>query len=303
MKLMKEFAARLFSKEERLLVCFILSFCTCTGSFAQNGIHRLGKPYIYRDSTMIGNANIEVIYRHRYNDRSNGQELWSNIRMQVGENFSYQINLHTHLCNLSLTNYDEKQPPRYDIIDREGITNPTYFSSILSDKKTATLEVITCDYLLSRSDSPWRYTEPVPEQKWVLYPDESREIAGYKCFRAATDFRGRKWNVWYAPDLPFNAGPWKLSGLPGLILEAEDADNCYSFTCIELRNISDTAFRYNPMASKQTTREKYLRYERNYHADPRIAMDESKKTYFFMDGHVNEMETDITVPYDPIELE
>lgn len=58
---------------------------------------------------------------------------------------------------------------------------------------------------------------------------ESKVIAGYKCHKATREFRGRKWIVWYAPELNFSAGPWKLYGLPGLILEAHDETRRYTF--------------------------------------------------------------------------
>jgi GLPGLI family protein len=47
-------------------------------------------------------------------------------------------------------------------------------------------------------------------------------IHGISCLQATAEFRGRNWTVWYAPNLPFQSGPWKLNGLPGLIIQAED---------------------------------------------------------------------------------
>ena len=63
--------------------------------------------------------------------------------------------------------------------------------------------------------------ESIPKVQWTLL-DETKKINKLICKKAITVFRGRKYEVWYCPDLPFNYGPWKLSGLPGLILEAAD---------------------------------------------------------------------------------
>lgn len=83
----------------------------------------------------------------------------------------------------------------------------------------------------------YRYLEKMEVPAWRILKDE-KEVAGYKCQKAEADFLGRKWIAWFAPDIPVQEGPWKLWGLPGLILEAEDADQDYSFTCMELKNVS-----------------------------------------------------------------
>lgn len=71
--------------------------------------------------------------------------------------------------------------------------------------------------------------EPMPRIDWQIEED-SRNILGYDCVKATTQYNGRVWNAWFAPDIPIQNGPWKLSGLPGLILEAESADGLYIFT-------------------------------------------------------------------------
>lgn len=65
------------------------------------------------------------------------------------------------------------------------------------------------------------YQEPMERIHWKLIVGEEKTILGHRCRRAECDFRGRHWMAWYAPDLPINDGPYKLDGLPGLILAAE----------------------------------------------------------------------------------
>lgn len=74
----------------------------------------------------------------------------------------------------------------------------------------------------------WQYTEDWEKPKWAI-SDESKEIIGYQCFKATADYRGRKWTAWFTPEIPVQDGPWKLCGLPGLILEAYDTDKNYHF--------------------------------------------------------------------------
>ena len=63
--------------------------------------------------------------------------------------------------------------------------------------------------------------EEIPTFSWTLI-DESRNIGRFICFKATTSFRGRNYTAWYCPEIQGSYGPWKLNGLPGLILEAYD---------------------------------------------------------------------------------
>lgn len=54
--------------------------------------------------------------------------------------------------------------------------------------------------------------------------NETKKIKNYTCYKATTTFRGNNFVVWFTPEIPINAGPWKWYGLPGLIVEATDAD-------------------------------------------------------------------------------
>ncbi|MCL1652578.1 hypothetical protein BAZ12_00660 [Elizabethkingia miricola] len=65
------------------------------------------------------------------------------------------------------------------------------------------------------------YKEPLLQMKWNL-KNESKEILSYTCYKAETEFRGRKYVAWYTKEVPFQDGPYKFAGLPGLILEVYD---------------------------------------------------------------------------------
>ena len=67
------------------------------------------------------------------------------------------------------------------------------------------------------------YTEPFSEMVWEI-GDSTKNVLGYDCIQATTDYHGRVWTVWFAPDIPIQDGPWKFRGLPGLILEATTGD-------------------------------------------------------------------------------
>lgn len=67
-----------------------------------------------------------------------------------------------------------------------------------------------------------------PTNYWAITKTE-KQIGKYKCIKATTNYRGRDWEVWFTTDLPYSFGPWKLQGLPGLILEAQSTDKRFTF--------------------------------------------------------------------------
>lgn len=89
----------------------------------------------------------------------------------------------------------------------------------------------------------WLYEEVWEKPEWEI-TEESKEIIGCQCFKATTDYRGRRWTAWFAPEIPVQDGPWKLCGLPGLILEAEDNHSEYHFLANGLRQtgVADVGF-------------------------------------------------------------
>ena len=111
------------------------------------------------------------------------------------------------------------------------------------------------------------YEEPLNTMKWSLAPG-SETICGYKCRKATTSFRGRKWTAWYAPEIPVDNGPWKFGGLPGLILKAESVDGDQKFEAVSIHKnghkIGLKKFWY-----QNTTREKYNAEFKEYRTRPR----------------------------------
>ena len=61
-----------------------------------------------------------------------------------------------------------------------------------------------------------------------IVEDSTATFLGYECIMAESDYHGRHWKACFAPELPMPFGPWKLHGLPGLILKAE-ANGGFSF--------------------------------------------------------------------------
>jgi GLPGLI family protein len=63
---------------------------------------------------------------------------------------------------------------------------------------------------------------------WKILKD-TLSFSGIRAQKATATYKGRNWVAWFAPELPFTNGPWKLNGLPGLIVEAYDDKNEVQF--------------------------------------------------------------------------
>ena len=74
--------------------------------------------------------------------------------------------------------------------------------------------------------------EPTPDITWTL-TDDTLTVSGYLCQQAMATFRGLEWHVCYTEEIPSSAGPWRLRGLPGLIVEAKS--EAHTFRLVELR--------------------------------------------------------------------
>lgn len=135
-----------------------------------------------------------------------------------------------------------------------------YVTKSTADRKLANYEIVGMDRLYSEDD--------IPQIDWEI-SDSTKNVLGYECNLATTELYGRKWNAWFASEIPVMDGPWKLSGLPGLILEAETADGLYYFVAT---GIQQTAQPIGPvyLADKyeKVSRKELLRSKRKFFDNP-----------------------------------
>lgn len=128
-----------------------------------------------------------------------------------------------------------------------------------STGKISTTDKIGMDYYLVE--------EPLEPQAWRI-TGETRTIQGYACQRADCDYRGRRWVAWFTPEIPISEGPWKLSGLPGLILEAADSRGDHSFSLSGLRRVDDGSVSWPKHQYMKANRRDYLRTARKFIENP-----------------------------------
>ena len=95
---------------------------------------------------------------------------------------------------------------------------------------------------------------------WKILP-ETTQIGEYKVQKAETEFAGRNWTAWFTQDVPVMDGPYKFSGLPGLIVKVEDTSGDYSFDLKQTKKMGELPTiqqRGNIITVKRTDFEKQM---------------------------------------------
>lgn len=128
-------------------------------------------------------------------------------------------------------------------------------------------------------DTEYEYSEKMPDFQWTFIPDTVKTVLGYECMAASTEFRGRRYTVWFAPDIPISAGPWKFFGLPGLILAVEESSGIFSLEAVGISSDTGDIHIFDPgydcygggvpkMKIRRISRRQALELERKRWADP-----------------------------------
>ena len=165
------------------------------------------KPYTENMLLVIGkNASVYTSYDKISQEIDMKKKLMEQIKEQAGS------------ANMSIK------------IDKTG-SRPTsnldyYFYA--KENKFITKERVLNNYLIE---------EDAPKIDWKIAKDTA-SFSGIHCQKATAYFKGRNWIAWFAPALPFQSGPWKLNGLPGLIVEAYDQTKTVKFQFAGLETIT-----------------------------------------------------------------
>lgn len=147
-----------------------------------------------------------------------------------------------------LNNKVKKDDSHYeiDLGDREGWT---YYKNIKND------EVISRDNIWTKF---FIVKETLPILNWKI-GTATKKIGNYDCQKAECTFRGRDFEAWFAASVPVSLGPWKLWGLPGLIIEAYDTNREFKFILTTLDIPAKTTVKINPPTDgKLVTHKEFL---------------------------------------------
>lgn len=207
---------------------------------------------------IVDSSIIECIYNYRVIDHSLGDMREYHAILELGD---------------SIFKYESYGSYRLDsaLVGKQQMTLGEYFdfyNKYSPDFKEFLLENVNANklsYYGKVSIDKFMYHEEVPHIDWAL-SDSTKEICGYLCHQATATFRGRNWIAWYC-DIPKSVGPWKLNGLPGLILAAETEDKEHTFSAISVRK-SSSPITVNDKEYFKTTREHFNQALADYKSNP-----------------------------------
>lgn len=137
---------------------------------------------------------------------------------------------------------------------------------------------------------------------WKIHSD-TRKINDYNCQKATAKFRGREWTAWFCSDFPYRFGPWKLNGLPGLILEAYDSRQQIKFLFNKLEQASVNEF-FEPIGEHITTTEvDFEKMRQAYYDGSAFRSGGSLTTTATLSGQLSNTNTRRSVYNNPIDME
>ena len=223
---------------------------------------------------VIDRAHMKCLYRYVYTFDTLKNELRDDLLiLQIGKEVSKCYSYYTFQSD-SLQRTPDGAKVWSELfrraIEKDGIYGdfPHVRMSTYVYKNYPTGQMTITDRISSQG---YRYADSLHAQTWTM-GDSTREVLGYTCQQATADFRGRRWTAWFAMDIPVSDGPWKLGGLPGLILEAYDEGQQHIFTSVGLERVKDEPIIFNQKDGhnrrfEPTNRLDFLRMERRFLMD------------------------------------
>ncbi|WP_153397123.1 GLPGLI family protein [Chryseobacterium vaccae] len=107
-------------------------------------------------------------------------------------------------------------------------------------------------YYERAAGKPVYYQEDRPV-KWEITNIVEKQN-GYSAQKAIVNFGGRTWTAWFTKDIAISDGPYKFSGLPGLIVKLEDDKGDYKFDLVKKIMVNNAFEEAVNEEAKQSTR-------------------------------------------------
>ncbi len=116
------------------------------------------------------------------------------------------------------------------------------------------------------------------QMNWKILP-ETTKIGDYSTQKAELEFGGRTWFAWFTTEIPFQDGPYKFSGLPGLIVKVEDSKGDYSFDLKETKKVAAPATFERRGQAINVKRTAFLKQQEQFRKNPASQMGQQRMSF------------------------
>jgi GLPGLI family protein len=165
----------------------------------------------------------------------------------------FQLNQYDNLLKNGQKIIDKATNDTIVVIGSTSIcTEPKeYFLDFINKKQTLLLYNVNCK-------SKVLIEEKLEMPKWEIH-NEIKYISGYKTQKATTFINDRTWTVYFTKDIKENIAPWKLIGLPGVIVEATENTTIYKFRLLKIDKSPIKKEIKKPSFDKSSSFESYVK--------------------------------------------
>lgn len=193
--------------------------------------------YTYSQKKITSSLNLE------YMVIQNGKEKKAVFHKLNKKSIFYYVNTNTIKVKENVENSEAETNYNFELKSGDKIFGNV--ETNLENKKMFSSERV----FNSNDYKKFTVLEYIPSIKWNLL-SENKLIGKYNCKKAKTTYKGRDYIVWYTLEVPLFFGPWKLHGLPGMIVKAYDTENFINFQLTKI-NFDKKDIVYSPIEKKE----------------------------------------------------
>lgn len=205
-------------------------------------------------TVFFSQKKFDVVYEADYElkyklSNASNYKKETTFALLINESSSYFKNMNKYIA-------DSLEVEKVNVPIQEGMKYVTDFRDYIGTTSSKIYVTTEINYVA------YEYEEP-NNINWKI-KNEFKTVAGYKCQRAEVTKYGRTWIAWFTTDIPFQFGPYKFNGLPGLIAEIYDTKDDYHYTLYSFRKRKYTCKSANVATNaKKTTKEKVAEVFKN----------------------------------------
>lgn len=205
-------------------VTLLFAVCFCCETFSQTVIDTVEYRFVYDvQANVFEKSTKKSTDEHRLDIGKNG----------ISHYYSFWQSRNIHVLD-SIHRQGGSMDDYYRVRNEQGIEPSSFLYFIFKNYPHTGQQ--TVDY---PSMELFQYQEPMG-QDWEFVEGDTI-ILEHPCLKAVCQYHGRTWIAFYATDIPISDGPWKLCGLPGLILRAYDYSDSFRFNCVGIyQNVGET---------------------------------------------------------------